>query len=152
VKCEEIKSIMRFGEHDTSRDGRQSYCMDCRNELQAERRRRDPVFRLRHHIATRVATQVIATPVRYVANLEGYLGYKLEDLVSHLEEGLKAREGDHRTLIVALEEGYHVDHVRPLSSFGRVGIGSPEFRECWAIDNLRVIPAEENLRKGAKIA
>ncbi len=150
VKCKEVKPISRFGEHDTSKDGRQSYCKDCRNELQTIRRKRDPAFRLRHHIATRVSAQVIAIPAGYVANLEGYLGYKLADLVRHLEKDLQEREGPRRTLVQAFDDGYHVDHIEPLSGFGKVGIGSPEFRECWAMSNLRAIPAEENLAKGAR--
>jgi len=57
-----------------------------------------------------------------------------------------------------LEEGYHIDHIHPLSKF-KVVVRSQQqvefvdwdaFKKCWAMENLRAIPATENLQKGAK--
>jgi hypothetical protein len=88
--------------------------------------------------------------------LEYYLGYRITALVKALGKDLKEREGSHRKLRDALNEGYHIDHKRPLSSFNVVILENhvemvdwEEFKRCWSISNLMAIPAVENLKKGA---
>lgn len=62
-------------------------------------------------------------------------------------------------LLSTLPEGYvesdacdgkklHIDHIRPMSSFNLTGEIDDEFLTCWSLDNLQLIPAEENLKKG----
>jgi len=85
--------------------------------------------------------------------MESHLGYRISALVKALGKDLKEREGHTRKLRDALNEGYHIDHVRPLSSFNVIaddGVDWDEFQKCWAIGNLTAIPAEENLAKGAQ--
>ena len=144
-----------FGSHDTSSDGLQSFCFMCKNAMNNTARTRNVTARIRHHTGTRCLTQLgkELTPTNFVANLEDYLGYKISTLVKHLSRDLKEREGVGRKLRDALNENYHVDHIRPLSKYKVVtdeGIDWEEFRRCWDIDNLSAIPAEENLAKGAK--
>ncbi len=151
VKCNETKPKSKFGKHESSADGHQSYCLQCRNNLQKRRRNEDPVYRLRHHISTRVGAQIKKPPKGYVADLEKYLGYTFKELAEYLEDDLREREGQDRNLIDAFNAGYHVDHILPLSSFGDLDITSRGFRLCWEMANLRAISAEENLEKGAKL-
>ena len=117
-------------------------------------REKNVTVRIRHHTATRCTTQLGEhAPEGFVRDLEDYLGYKIKTLVRHLSKDLKDRKGHTRKLRDALNEGYHVDHVRPLSSFPVVsdlGVDWDAFRECWAVENLSAIPASENLAKGAK--
>jgi len=148
VTCAQLKPLEEFGKHDSSEDGRTSHCKECRAGQNKRYRRRNLMHRLKHHIATRVAMQVTSPP-GLVENLESYLGYTMVQLKTHLENDIREREGI--SLREAFERGYHLDHIRPLSSFQVTHIRSKAFRECWAIDNLRMIPAEENLKKGAKI-
>lgn len=65
-------------------------------------------------------------------------------------------------LLTTLPEGYteadicdgsklHIDHIRPVSSFNLTGEIDDEFHKCWALSNLQLLPAKENLRKGASI-
>jgi len=152
VKCKSTKLRNKFGKHESSRDGLQSYCLQCRNDLQKRRRLEDPVYRLRHHISARVGSQIKKKPKGYVADLEKYLGYTFKELSHYLEEELRSREGSKRSIMDAFNEGYHVDHILPLSSFGDLDIDSHGFRICWEMANLRTIPAEENLEKGSKIS
>jgi hypothetical protein len=75
---------------------------------------------------------------------EQIVGYALADLVCHLEA--QFRPG-------MTWENYgewHVDHVRPVSSFRFTSCEDPEFRECWALSNLQPLWAEENLSKGGR--
>lgn len=148
-----------FGRHADSSDGLQSICFTCKNAMNIVARSKNVTARIRHHTGTRCLTQLgkAFTPRNFVANLEDYLGYKIPSLVRHLSRDLKEREGKTRKLRDALNEGYHIDHITPLSSFpiiipgdggGRI-VDWDAFRECWAQTNLRAIPAEENLAKGS---
>ena len=145
-----------FSKHADSSDGLQSICFTCKNAMNIVARKRNVTQRIRHHTGTRCLTQLAGhVPPKFVTNLEDYLGYKIIALVRHLSKDLREREGKKRKLRDALNESYHIDHIRPLSKFPVVGddgvVDWDVFRDCWAITNLRAIPAEENLAKGAKI-
>ena len=149
-----------FGKHVDSSDGLQSICYACKNKMNNKAREKNVTARIRHHTATRCLTQLgkQLTPTNFVAQLEDYLGYRISSLVKHLGADLKKREGRKRKLRDALNEGYHIDHIKPLSLYNVVWTdrGGTEqvdwdvFRECWKISNLTAIPALENLQKGAK--
>lgn len=168
IKCREIKAKEThidadgiehqkgFGAHNSS-DGYQSICFACKNIANNKARDKNVSSRLRHHTATRCLTQLgKCAPPTLTQDLEHYLGYRIRALVKALGQDLKEREGSHRKLREALNEGYHIDHKRPLSSFRVLcddvpgGVDWGQFRECWAITNLTAIPAAENLAKGAK--
>lgn len=72
--------------------------------------------------------------------------YILEDLMSHLEsQFLPGMTWENRTL-----DGWHIDHIRPRASFTYTTPDAPEFKECWALSNLRPLWAIDNLRKGGR--
>ncbi len=148
-----------FGKHEDSSDGLQSICIECKNPMNTLARNKNVQARLRHHTGTRCLTQLgDLAPENFTAKLESHLGYKISALVRHLSADLKEREGKDRKLRDALQDGYHIDHIKPLSSFSVIvkpgGMGASvdwrEFKDCWAITNLTCIPADENLAKGAK--
>lgn len=145
----------RFGRNEQSSDGLQSICYSCKNISNTLARSKNATQRIRHHTGTRCLTQLgKSAPKEFVKNMEDYLGYKITTLVKALGKDLKSHEGSKRKLRDALNEGYHIDHITPLSSFDVVGedgvVDWDTFRECWSISNLRAIPAEENLAKGVK--
>ncbi len=144
VSCGETKSMDRYGTHPTSVDGFTANCKDCRATLHKSKRNIDDIFRLRHHISTRINT----IHGRFSGTLEDALGYPLWKLKKSLQILLKENEGI--TLREAFNKDYHLDHIRPIASFALDTVGDDTFRECWAIDNLKMIPAEENLAKGAR--
>lgn len=157
---EEVIEKRGFGKHKESSDGLQSICFDCKNVMNNDARNRNVRVRIRHHTATRCLTQLgkPLTPKGFVANIEEYLGYRISKLVKHLSIQLKETEGPRRKLRDALNDGYHIDHIRPLSLYkvvvvdekGEPSVDWDEFRRCWKIENLVAIPALENLQKGAK--
>ncbi|MEE8598171.1 MAG: hypothetical protein V3S69_01380, partial [Dehalococcoidales bacterium] len=147
-----------FGNHDTSSDGLQSICFKCKGVMNKKAREKNVGARIRHHTATRCLTQLAElAPQGFTENLEEHLGYTIRALTKALRVDLKKREGPKRKLRDALNEGYHIDHIRPLSSFPVVyqdknaikHVDWDVFRECWAMSNLSAIPASENLEKGA---
>ena len=81
-------------------------------------------------------------------------GRRWEDLVGYSWEQLKIR------LQYTMPKGYtwddfmtgklHVDHIRPINSFDFSVPEDLQFQQCWALSNLQLLPASENIRKGAK--
>lgn len=45
----------------------------------------------------------------------------------------------------------HVDHKIPISAFNFDKPEHMDFQRCWALDNLQLLPARENLRKSSKL-
>jgi len=72
------------------------------------------------------------------------LPYTIDELVAHLEaqfvDGISwDNMGE-----------WHIDHIRPVSSFNYESTDDPEFLECWALENLQPLWGPDNCRKGAK--
>jgi methylmalonyl-CoA mutase N-terminal domain/subunit len=42
-----------------------------------------------------------------------------------------------------------IDHVRPRMTFSYSATADPQFKECWALSNLRPMWARENRSRGA---
>ena len=71
---------------------------------------------------------------------EDLVGYALKDLIKHLKE--------------TIPEGYvwndylkgrlHIDHIIPKSVFNYSTPEHTDFQNCWALNNLRLLPAREN--------
>jgi hypothetical protein len=45
----------------------------------------------------------------------------------------------------------HIDHVLPVDAFEYERPTDPGFIACWALSNLQLLPAADNLRKGNRI-
>lgn len=149
-KCGKSKALNDYPKHSTSSDGHAAYCRDCKNGLAKDRRLKDPIARLRHYTVTRIKNEWPKEdiPKDIQSNLEAYVGYELYELKKKLKEEVRSMYGI--SLIESFKLGYHLDHIKPHSSFDAKEIGDDDFKACWAIENLRMIPALENLQKGAK--
>lgn len=149
TKCNKKLPLIEFPKNSDSSDGRGAYCRDCKNELSKERRFKDAKARFTHYIVSRINNEFpkAEIPKDLETNLEDYLGYKLWELRKALRMDLSLIG---MGLTQSFKEGWHLDHVRPHSSFPKHTIGDNTFQECWAINNLKMIPAVENLSKGAK--
>jgi 5-methylcytosine-specific restriction endonuclease McrA len=112
-----------------------------RNQWFRDREAEDPVFRLNRRISKQIWDAIGGRERRKWQTL---VGYTLEDLRAHLEarftEGMSWENAG----------SWHVDHVRPLSSFAITGPDCPEFKAAWALENLQPLWAADNLRKGAR--
>ncbi len=50
-----------------------------------------------------------------------------------------------------LSGALHIDHETPVAVFNFTSPSDYDFKRCWALTNLRLLPALENLKKGAKL-
>lgn len=153
TKCKETRPLTEYRPHDTTADGLAAYCKFCQNELNKKYRNRNLPMRLKHHFASRVKDQFrvrgIGLPPRYTEELEKYLGYTMDELFAHLDERVQIEyQVDAKKAILG---GWHVDHIKPLSTYDVKEIGDPIFKACWDLDNLRLMPARENFEKGANL-
>ncbi len=154
IKCRDVKEMNDFGTHPDQADGHQVICKVCKNIAATKRRNQNVPKRLHHHIATRVTSQLGSLcPPDVTARLEEFLGYTMVQLVKHLRRDL-ANKYPGKKLRDVLNEGWHVDHIYPLSRYpvcGEAGIDWTVFKRCWKMTNLSAIPAADNLAKGAKV-
>lgn len=72
------------------------------------------------------------------------LGYDVDDLARHLTKQFTTGMTWENMAL------WHIDHVRPLSSFTIEGHDCPQFKAAWALDNLQPLWARANLVKGAR--
>jgi len=82
-------------------------------------------------------------------------GREWEKLVGYNSKELKKR------LKKTMPEGYtwqdflsgelHIDHIIPVKVFNFTRPEHTDFKRCWALSNLRLLPAKENLTKGARL-
>lgn len=79
---------------------------------------------------------------------EDLVGYTLKDLTKYLKKTMP--EG--YTWQDYLEGKLHIDHKIPISAHNFTKPEHPDFKRCWALSNLRLLPARENLIKGKRLS
>lgn len=126
-----------------------------RDEINARRRpksvaafharyRVDLRFTLKHRVGSLL--RVSLKNGRKSRRMAEILDYDTETLRAHLE----AQFADGMTWGHFMRGEMHIDHKKPVSSFDITSDACPEFKQCWALSNLRPMWARDNLSKGAK--
>jgi len=114
------------------------------NRRQRIKNKDNPKFKLNNNIRSTIWDSLKRN--KNGRHWEDLVGYKLEKLMDHLEKQFKNdMNWDNYGYY-----GWHVDHIRPISSFNFNSYDDPEFKECWALDNLQPLWAEDNLVKHNK--
>ncbi len=74
---------------------------------------------------------------------ESLVGYTNKDLMAHLESFF--------TKGMSFENygEWHIDHIRPISSFSFTTHKCTDFHECWSLSNLQPLWAFDNISKGS---
>jgi hypothetical protein len=109
------------------------------------RKANDPIYKLINNFRTAIYQVLKENNVHKNGHYFEMLNYSQNDLISHLQKQFK--DG-------MCWENYgewHVDHIRPISSFNIGEIGDEEFKKCWSLNNLQPLWGKENLRKSNKI-
>lgn len=75
---------------------------------------------------------------------ENIVGWTLESFKKHMEILFKP------DMTWENHGKWHIDHIRPISSFNIVDYNCSDFKECWSLSNLQPLWARENIIKGNK--
>jgi len=132
-----------------NREKRLKY-MEGYNKLSHNRERRRLYFQNRRRTDSKFhLDEIMSNAIKDALNgrkmwrgWEALVGYTTEDLSKHLEAQFD------RCMSWSNHGSYwHIDHKRPKSWFKYKTSEEPEFRKCWALENLQPLEAKENISK-----
>lgn len=125
---------------------RKRFCETCFPTHRKARERGRRVTNPKHAMHSRMSGAVRGSMVsgKNGRSWEAIVGYSCSDLMRHLERQFT------KHMSWGNMGSWHVDHVIPKSSFEFDSPDHPEFKACWALNNLRPMWAKENISKGAK--
>jgi hypothetical protein len=109
------------------------------------RKDNDPLYKLISNFRTAVYQVLKENNVDKNGHYFEILKYTPDELITHLEgqfTGEMSWDNYGR---------WHVDHIRPISSFNIQEIGDELFMECWSLNNLQPLWGDENIRKSNKM-
>lgn len=130
--------------------GAPTRCKPCRKERRRvadrEMRRRlrveSPAYRISDTLKAQIRKSLKGT--KNGRAWESLVGFTLAELMAHLErQFLPGMTWENHG-------EWHIDHERPLCSFEFQTPDCPQFREAWALSNLRPLWALDNLKKGGR--
>jgi len=116
-----------------------------KRDYERNRKAKDPIYKLISNFRTAIYTVLKESNVDKYGHYFDILQYTPEELIKHLELQFKD------DMIWGNYGEWHVDHIKPISSFNIVEMGDEEFMKCWSLGNLQPMWGEENIRKSNKI-
>jgi len=128
---------------------KKSYDKDKRNEYQKkyqrEKRRTDLKFNLNNRMSSAIGKSLKGNKLG--KHWENLVDYTVIDLI----KGLKKTMPKGYTWQDFLDSKLHIDHIIPKKVFNFTKPEHPDFRHCWALSNLQLLPVRENLSKQDKL-
>jgi len=115
------------------------------NKYKRNRARIDPKYNLNRRMGCMIWQSLKGN--KKGRHWETLVGYTLNDLTKHLKNTVPKEY----TWQDYLKGKFHIDHIKPISAFNFIKPEDEEFKQCWALDNLQLLLAEDNLRKGKKL-
>lgn len=123
--------------------GREKYILNRR--LYFRKRRLSPRNRINLNISR--AIHLALHEKKNGRKWESLVGYTLDKLFKRLEFTMP----DGCSWDDYLNGKLHIDHIIPISAFQYNGPEDKAFKKCWNLENLRLLPAHENIIKANKI-
>jgi hypothetical protein len=157
-KCKTLKEYVYFAIDTRYKCGRYPSCKSCKKQLQQEhyiknkeeivkkdiarkinKYHNDPLYKLKHQLRSRLRT-ALSREFRSGLAIE-HLGCSIEQFRCHLESKFKpGMTWDNNTI-----NGWHIDHIKPLSSFD---LSDPEqIKKAVHYVNLQPLWAKDNWSK-----
>lgn len=119
-----------------------------KNAIVKRRYRNDPKFAIEARVRAAVHKHLRATGETKKRRLYDALGYTADQLRDRLMQTMPhGYDWDD-----FLSGGLHIDHITPLSAFNFTTVDDLDFRRAWALSNLRLLPAAENIQKSDKLS
>jgi len=177
-KCLQIKTLDMFGPHRQAFAGLYSQCRECVcegqrsrqdkntikqrkwrnnnrehirnyiNEYHKKRRKEDPCFKMDQYFRSQFRTALDDDKAEHTKEIvERTLGYTIKEFVVHIENQFEEGMNWNNHSLT----GWHIDHKMPVSLLPYDSTDHPNFKKCWALENLQPLWAQDNLSKGNKI-
>jgi len=109
------------------------------------KRKTDLKYSLDHRISESIRQSIKENKAN--RHWETLVGYTLSDLIKHLQKAMP----QNYTWDDFLQGKLHIDHKVPISAHNFNKIGQIDFQRCWALSNLQLLPARENISKSNKL-
>lgn len=129
----------------------------CSTKCTNDNRMSDPQKRIRSRVSGMIRRVLVDMNRREAKSTFYVLGYSLSELVSHLEDRFQKPKWNGFEWVENTKDyswenisEWHLDHIRPVSSFNFTTTDCEDFKKCWALDNLQPLWAADNLNKGNK--
>lgn len=118
---------------------------ETKRNYEKTRKANDPIYKLINNFRTALYQVLKENNVQKNGRYFEILQYSPDDLIVHLENKFT------NEMTWDNYGEWHVDHIKPISSFNIKEIGDNEFMKCWSLGNLQPLWGEENIRKSNKI-
>lgn len=150
VALGQLRNCIRCSASFETRAWNQTACATCQPVVQLQRavqrslqrRQADSRAKLNHRMGNMVRFCLKGRKAR--RSWMTLVGYSVDELTTHLERQFSRR------MTWQNYGKWHIDHIRPISSFAFDGPEDEGFKAAWALTNLRPLWASENLTKRAK--
>lgn len=116
-----------------------------KRDYERNRKARDPLYKLINNFRTAIYQVLKENNINKNGHYFEILKYTPEDLILHLET--KFTDG----MTWDNYGEWHVDHIKPISSYIILEIGDDEFMKCWSLNNLQPLWGKENISKSNKL-
>jgi hypothetical protein len=116
-----------------------------KRKYEKNRKDTDPLYKLISNFRTAIYQVLKENNINKNGHYFEILKYTPDDLILHLET--KFTDG----MTWDNYGEWHVDHVKPISSYIILEIGDDEFMNCWSLNNLQPLWGKENLIKSNKL-
>lgn len=141
-----LNNLERLREHDRQRyKNRREKMIKQHRQYEAIKRKTDSRFNLNQKIKRAIQHSLKGN--KNGRGWERLVGYTLEDLFRRLKSTMP-EDYDWQDF---LKGKLHIDHIIPISVFNFTDSEHIDFKRCWALENLQLLPAKENLRKYNKL-
>ena len=111
-----------------------------------EKYRKNPMAVLRSRMSTALRNSLKYKGSKKKRPTFDLLDFTKQELREHLESHFTEENGYTWDNM----EDWHIDHIRPVSSFNFTTTDCEDFKKCWALNNLQPLWAKDNLSKGDK--
>ncbi len=117
-----------------------------------DKRENDVCFNLRERVSCSVRQTLRRQGATKGGSVFDHLPYTPQQLKKHLESQFESwMSWDNWGVYDGNNKVWHIDHIYPQSKLPFDNLKHPNFKKCWALENLMPIEARENLSKGAKL-
>lgn len=116
-------------------------------------KRQNPVNKLRNSVSNSIRRMLKNNgSYKRKKSIRNFLPYTIGELKLHLENLWKPWMNweNYGGLSNDPRRTWHIDHIKPHSSFFYMSMNDSAFLECWALSNLRPLEKKANMSKGAK--